>query len=356
MPSLFRRTLFMAALAAAGANGPSLAQTVALDPIQVERLGIQLGKVEPAETVSVASLAATVVRARSDTFTLTTPFAGTVTKLGVAPGQHIKAGDLVAVIESQDFSETRARLSEARAQARAAEQSLVRQQQLVEAGVGARTDLEAAEARAASAQATVRDLAARMPDNIQTSSSGTTQINVRTFADGRVDSVQAGVGETVNALSPLAFLSAEGRLWAEIQVPARLLGSISVGDTVRYESGGTGAIVVNPETIDPMTRSASAYAEIPADFNAYQGALIRVQLEKTYEEAGVMSVPSAAVVAIEDKTYVFREDEGGFDAVEVEVANRTSDVALVSGALRAGDRVAIRGLSELKMLAIEEIG
>lgn len=356
MPSFLRRTLFMAALAAAGANGPSLAQTVALDPLQIERLGIRLGEVEPAETVSVASLPATVVRARSDTFTLTTPFAGTVTKLGVAPGQHIKAGDLVAVIESQDFSETQARLSEARAQARAAEQALARQEQLVAAGVGARADLEAAEARLASAQAMVRDLAARMPKNVETSASGTTQINVTAFADGRVDSVQAGVGETVNALSPLAFLSAEGRLWAEIQIPARLLGSISVGDTVRYESGGTGAIVVNPETIDPMTRSASAYAEIPAGLDVYRGALIRVQLEKTYEGAGLVSVPSAAVVAIGEKTYVFREEDGGFEAMEVELANRTSDIALVSGPLRPGDKLAIRGLSELKALAIEEIG
>ena len=356
MPFCLCRTLLVAVIAAVGVSSPSGAQTITLDPVQVERLGIQLGDVQTAETVSVASLPATVVRARSDTFTLTTPFAGTVTKLAVVPGQHIKAGDLVAVIESQDFSQTQARLSEARAQAQTAKQALARQKQLVDEGIGARADLEAAEARLASAQATVRDLAARLPANIQPGASGSTRINIRALADGRVDRVEAGIGDTVNALSPLAFLSAEGRLWAEIQIPARLLGTVAVGDTVRYENGGTGAIVVNPETIDPMTRSATAYAEIPEDLSVYRGALIRVELEKSYDGAGLVAVPSASVVAIGEKTYVFRDTAAGFEAVTVDLVNRTSETALVSGDIRTGDKVAVRGLSELKMLAMEDIG
>lgn len=345
-----------AALAFLCPSSLAAAQTIDLNTLQVERLGIETAEARPATALPVAELPAKVVRARSDILSLTTPFAGVVTKIAVLPGQTVAKGDLVAIVDSRDFSETRARLGEARAEARAARQAAARQKELVDAGIGAQAELDEAEARAARAEATLRELTVRLPSNASADTVRATQVLVRASADGRIDSIEAEVGETVEALEALALLSADDRLWAEIQVPARLMGQVSTADRVRFPDGQVSAIVAAPESIDPVSRSATAFTEIPEGVPAYRGALIRVQLEHAADGRDLVEVPAAAVVRFGDEHRVFSARSSGFEPVPVGLVSRTSEVAIISGDIRPGEDVVVRGLSELKALALEDIG
>lgn len=349
LPSL----ILLACLAPLGAAG---AQTLSLDDIQTERLGIQLAPVSQAESLPLAELPAMVVRARSDLSSVVTPFSGVVTEISVLPGDVIETGDTVAVIESRDFSDTQAQLTSARADARAAAQSLERTRQLVEAGIAAREQLEMAEARATAANAMVRDLTSRLPANVTTGANGQSRIIVRARTDGKVDAVSVRVGDTVEAQSSLAMLSAGSALWAEIQVPARLVGTVKTGGEVLFPSGETGQIVSSSGTIDPMTRSATAYAEIPAGLPVYRGELIQVSLQASAPGASLTSIPIAGLVRLGEGEVVFRQRAGGFEAVPVRSVSRSSREAVVEGDLAPGDVIAVRGLSELKVLAMEELG
>lgn len=332
------------------------AQTLDLNALQVKRLGIQTAEARQATALPVAELPARVVRARSDIVSLTTPFAGVVTKVAVMPGQAVAKGDLVAIVDSRDFSDTRARLGEARAEARAARQAAARQRELVDAGIGAQADLEEAEARAARAESALRELTLRLPSNVGADTVRASQVLVRAAAPGRIDSVEVQIGETVDALSTLALLSADDRLWAEIQVPARLIGQVSPSSQIRFGDGQVSPIVASPASIDPVSRSATAFAEIPEGVTAYRGALIRVQLERDSAAGDLVQVPAAAVVRFGDEHRVFRVANDGFEPVAVELISRTSEDAVIAGAIRPGDEVVIRGLSELKALAMEDIG
>ncbi len=89
--------------------------------------------------------------------TLSSPVAGRVALLAVEEGDRVAAGALLATIEDPTLpagtQETNAALAGARANKVAAEQELARQQRLVDAGIGARRDLDEARAKAATAQA-----------------------------------------------------------------------------------------------------------------------------------------------------------------------------------------------------------
>src|SRR5215470_14785857 len=88
---------------------------------------------------------------------VSSPVAGRVGKVAVEEGDHVEAGALLATIEDPALPagsiEAQAAVAAARAAKAAADQELARQERLVNAGIGARRDLDEARAKAASAAA-----------------------------------------------------------------------------------------------------------------------------------------------------------------------------------------------------------
>lgn len=333
---------------------PSWAQTADHIPVsqqQQARLGIALHDVTPADSIAVVDIVGRVTRAPDSVRSIVAPFAGVVTKVHALPGATVRAGDPLISISSRDYASAAAGLSQAQSEMRAAESALARQTQLLANGLVARSAVEEARARAESARARVAEASA-MSHGMKAGAAAGAYV-IRAATAGRIGTLDAHVGDTVEAMTTLASLTTGTDLWVDFQIPARLMGSIVPGDEVELTRGGRGQIMSVTDVLNPATRSASAYAALPAGSKFYEGQLVRGQLSRATTDKKLISAPAQSVVQIDGQDHVFRRTQDGFAPTPVQVVGRTEEVATLRGGLRPGDAVATSGLTELKALATQ---
>ncbi len=349
-----RTGLITAMLALAALTGTARAQDTSLIKLstqQVERLGIRVERVEKADYVALLDLVGRVTRAPDGVGSVVAPFAGAITKIHALPGSNVRVGDPIASIASRDFAATSSMLRQAEAEASAATSALARHKQLVDMGLAPKSSLEEAELRLTRANALVQE--ARSTAAAAGPSGQAGVYIVRAPATGRLSKLNVRVGDSVDAMSPLASLSTSKSLWIEFQIPLRVIGQVSAGDTVVLPGETTTTMLSVTDVIDPATRSATAIAAMPDGFAAFEGQLIQAKLNQASSGATLLQAPTRAIVQLNGVDHVFRLTPDGFSATPVQVVGKTAEAATLSGGLRPGDAVATSGLSELKALALQ---
>lgn len=166
--------------------------------------------------------------------TVGSDFAGTIERLSVQERDHVKRGDLIAVVRADDtraaLREARARVGEAEADIRLFELERSRARELWRDQVGTRAawdkserDLDAARARRESAAADVRRLEAVVEKS-----------EIRAPIDGVVIERVVHPGETIAAGAPLLTIADLSRTRVEAEVDEF--------DGARVKVGGTAAV------------------------------------------------------------------------------------------------------------------
>ena len=168
---------------------------------------------------------------------------------------------------------------------------------------------------------------------------------------GVVTHVHAGSGEAIAAAAPVASVFEGDEYWARAQLPERLGDVLAVGGAVSADGlSAPGEIVgIDPE-IDPTTRSLEVLVRLPEGGPWRLGRLASLSFD-TLVDTGAVSVASSAIVRISRKEVLFVQTPAGFRPVEVSVITRSRRQALVRGAVRPGDLVAVSGLAALKNIA-----
>jgi len=350
-----RSGLFVACALLALAGSPSLAQATpafGLSPIQIERLGISLQEAKEVDSIGLIDLAGRVSRAPSSMQTAIAPFSGVIAKVHVAPGASVRPGDAIITVASRDYAATASSVQQAQAEHEAALTALARQKQVVGLGLAPRASLEEAEVRAKRAWAQLQEARALVSSSSSVSGQSGVYV-VRAPTAGRLSAMNARVGETVEAMEPIASIATSSEMWIELQIPARMIGEILPGDAVHLPDGSVAPILSVTDVIDPATRSASAIAAAPASSRAVPGQLIRARLIREASDEPLVQIPSHALVQLNGRDHVFQRTSDGFSPTPVDVAGRTAEVVTISGGLRPGDMIATSGLSELKALALQ---
>lgn len=347
------RSLIIAALLAgvAGAASAQEARLLGLTQTQSERLGVTTVPLRAAERAARAELPARIIASRDGARPVVAPFSGVVDQVFAMPGAAIGAGDPVVSILSRDYQENLSGLEQARAEAQLANAETERQRELHREGLISKSDLDTSEARFQTARAMLAEHE-RFARNALPGGGGGGAYTLRAPASGRVANVSVSAGDALDAMSPVASIVLDGSLWAEIQIPGRLLGEISAGDRVQFGPELNGQVLSAGAALDPKTRSATAIATVPENSGARIGDILRVRIDGERADDAVLEAPASSVIPVEDEVVVFVVTSAGFNAVPVEVLGRTSETVTISGDLSAGDEVATRGLTELKAVLL----
>jgi HlyD family secretion protein len=225
---------------------------------------------------------------------------GQVVRVLVEPGQWVRAGQTLAVIDRSVQSQTAAQLAAqievARADLRLAENQLTRAQQLVGRGFISQADLDqkratrdAAAARVRVAQATLGATRAQIG-----------QLDVRAPTAGLVLSRSVEVGQVVGAGSGALFRIAEG---GQMELLARLpqsdLARLSVGVPVTVTPVGSatayqGTVWQVSPIIDPQTRQGVARILVPYNRELRPGGFASAEIR-----AGSTSAPQLPESAVQ---------------------------------------------------------
>lgn len=267
-------------------------------------------------------------------------------------GDVVKAGQVLATFSTEsvqaDVAQARASLLEAQASASDAAANAERARTLQNSGALSTQQInqyltteKTARARAEAAQAVLdaQQLRGR-------------QTQVLAPDSGVISARTATVGAVVSTGTELFRMVRKGRLEWRAEVTSAELGRITTGTTavIRPASGGElrGRVRMIAPTVDPQTRSALVYVDLPAsagkDAPAKAGMFARGEFNLGTSEA--LTVPQRAIVVRDGFNFVFQLDAN----------NRVSQVKVQTGRL-VGDRVeVVSGLTADARIVVDGAG
>jgi cobalt-zinc-cadmium efflux system membrane fusion protein len=377
MPSASRRCLhalaatalalaMLASLAACSDSSGSDAQAVAAKPANVtltkdQRQHIRLYTVTPSSFHAAVETTGVVDFDNDQATSVLAPFSGPVTRLLVSPGQHVRKGEPLALVDSPDFAAAigayRKALVAASNARRLAEidRDLVQHEGVAQREAAqAQTDAAAAEAdRDAALQALVAlDVDPAVIHDIQAGRPvARIEGTIRAPIAGTVVDKLISPGQLLQAGSTPCFTVADlSRVWVMAQVAAADLGAVGVGDPAQVETGIAGghvegivdnvSAVVNPDTRAVLARVVVANPQGLLKKQMY----VRVRIQSRHPGNGLLA-PVSAVLRDDVNlpfVYVARRD-GSFARQHVTLGQRIGERYLVSDGLEAGDQVVTDG-------------
>ena len=164
--------------------------------------------------------------------------------------------------------------------------------------------------------------------------------------DGVISSRSATLGSVVQAGNELFRLLRGNRLEWRAEVSAEQLPRVSPGQTARLRladgSPVSGRVRMLAPTLDPATRKALIYIDLPADSAARAGMFASGEIVTGDSTATVL--PSSAVILRDGHSYVFQV--GAQDAVtqvQVEVGRRQGSQVEIVTPLPADPRIVVSG-------------
>ncbi|EIM00934.1 efflux transporter periplasmic adaptor subunit [Rhodanobacter thiooxydans] len=334
-------------------------QNVTMTPAQRQR--IHLFTVAPASFHRAIETTGVVDFDNDQATSVLAPFSGSVARLLVAPGDKVRQGQPLALVDSPDFSAAIGAYRKALANARNTRRLADIDKDLVQHEGVSRREAEQAQTDAASAEAdrdaALQALVALHVDagTIEAIQSGGTVARVqgiiRAPVAGTVVEKLITPGQLLQAGTTPCFTVADlSKVWVMAQVPAAELAGIRVGDPAQVETAAPGgelagtvdniAAVVNPDTRAVAARIVVSNPQGVLRKQMYA----RVRIQSRQASKGLL-VPASALLRDDDNLpFVYlAQPDGSFARRHVTTGSRTGDDYLVSDGLQPGERIVVDG-------------
>jgi RND family efflux transporter MFP subunit len=258
---------------------------------------------------------------------------GKIEQMLVVPGQQVKAGEMLAVIDAR---EVQARYDQAVAVRQQAEADLKRFTSLFEQKILSQAEFDNAQAKARIAIASVTEAETLL---------GYTKVTAP-FA-GVITRKHADVGDLATPGKPLLEMEDSTALRLEADVPEAVVGKLTLGDKLpvrisALEKELAGVVSEIAPAADPNSRTFLVKLDLPATTGLRAGQFGRVAMP--VGETSALRVPASALVQRGQMELVFIVSDGKAQLRLVKTGKRIGDeVELVSG-VAAGERIVVENV------------
>jgi len=339
------------AMQTAQTPSPAALAEIRLDAAQQAALGIRLGTVQPAQALGLLANA-TVTVPPGQEVTVAAAVDGVISQLRVGVGDAVRMGAPLADFSSMALAELRRQTRDAEAQARNAQAALQRDEAMFSEGLIAEARVRVTRNHAQAAQAHWQSLLASLrASGLGAEEGDFAQGQVRAPRAGEVVEVWPRVGQRVEAGAPLFRIADLRQLQLEIALSADKATQLKAGDAVVVPSHGARGVLLGVGRAVDASQQVRARARVTQVGQLVAGATVAVRLEPNLaREASGWQVPAEALLRHQGRTWVLRASAQGFTPVPVQVRTSDDAHAVVQGALREGDRMAVTGLAALRPL------
>ncbi len=326
-------------------------ERVAMTDEQIHAAGIEM-KSSSAEVIRATLQLPGEIRFNEDRTAHIVPrAAGVVDSVSANLGQKVTRGQVLAVVSSSAVSEVRSELQGAQRRHELAQTTYDRERTLWEQKISpeqdvlqARQALREAEIAVANASQKLKTLGA------SASANALGAVELRAPFDAMVVEKHIAIGEAVREDTNVFTLSDLSTVWAEMSVGAGDLPRVLVGERVRVKAStadvvAEGKIAFVGSLIGAQTRTAPARVELSNPKGAWRpGLFVTVEvLTNDNETASPVTVDSAALQTVEDKTSVFVRVDGGFQTRPVRVGRSDGQRVEILDGMKAGEWYAANG-------------
>jgi cobalt-zinc-cadmium efflux system membrane fusion protein len=286
---------------------------------------------------------------------------GRIIEVKAKEGDRVKAGQVIAVLESPELARARATLAAVSARARVARSNADRLRSLESKNLASGQEVAAAAAEASALDAELaaaRQTLAAFGQGADEAQGGSARVTIRTPLAGFILSRDAVQGQTVAAEHVIAVVGDLER--------AYFLGRLFEKDLARVKTGASGEVRLNAypqeifdgkiETIgrqlDPAARTVTARILVRNHGDLVKVGLFgtaRVVVGPAESPARHVVVPLTAVTRVAGRDAVFvRQPDGDFELHPVTIGRTAEGRVEILGGLRAGELVVVDGAFTVK--------
>jgi len=287
--------------------------------------------------------------------------AGRIVSIAVRVGDKVKAGQILAELESAEVGQAQAAYLAAQAVSLAAQTNLRRERELAEQKVSSARERELAEAAAITEQAQLaaatqrlRALGLRQSDINQTSSNARAgRVPLISPIDGTVIKRQVSLGQAVQPASDAFQVADLNRLWVLLDLFEKDLPYVRGGQQAEVRTevypgrSFPARVALIGNVIDEKTRTAPVRIEFDNSEGLLRpGQFVNATLrgDPSSAQAEVLAVPRKAVLTVEGKPLLFVEEpSGNFSRRPVELGPSGGTLVEIRSGVSEGERVAVDG-------------
>jgi membrane fusion protein, heavy metal efflux system len=320
--------------------------TIALTQQQIATSGIGIARAAPGVVKDTFQLPGEIRLNEDRTAHIVPRVGGVVDQVPVSLGQHVRKGQLLAVISSADLSSLRSELLGAERRLVAARATYAREKSLWEEKISAQQDYQQALTQLREAAIATENAREKLRAlNAPPAARSLNRYELRAPFEGTIAEKHLAAGEAVAADAKVMVLTDLSTVWAEMAVPAQRLDQVQVGHTAQvrvagFESQASGKISYVGALLGEQTRTAPARVVLANPDGRWRpGLFVQVSVEAGERQAAV-TVAADALQEYEGRSTVFVRTPAGFLAKSVTVGRRDEQTAEIVKGMKAGEAYA----------------
>jgi cobalt-zinc-cadmium efflux system membrane fusion protein len=355
-----------------GAHEHEEDHVVRLSEARQRELGIEVAVAEPGSLKNQLALSGTIALNTDRLVHLVPRIPGIVRDVRKNLGDAVRAGEVVAVLDSRELAEAKAAYLAAGERLTLAADTFQREKDLWEKKISPAEDY--INAKQALAEARIeRRLAKQMLLALGFSESALkrlatqpdtsfTRYEVTAPVSGTVIEKHLTVGETVKDDSEAFSIADLEMVWVNLNVSPSDLPLVKKGQPVRIAAGpglpeAEGKVSYIGATVSEETRTALVRVELPNPDGSFRPGLFVTATLAAGEAAAAVLIPQSAIQTLEGKSSVFVRTPEGFAPRAITLGQANDTHVEVTGGLAAGERYAVTETFLLKAdLAKSEAG
>lgn len=346
---------------------------IKLSAEEVQRAGIKLETLATRSVVDSLTVTATI-RANQDRIARIAPrVEGRITSVSSALGDRVRAGQMLASLDSPVIGEAASVWIQAQSSLRVAEADYKRSETLNAEEIIPRKDFLRSKSeyekaviahRAAEDKLRLLGVAPRKGDGANESARIDSGYSVTAPFSGVVIEKKATLGQLATPGEPLFVVADLSRLWIEADLAEAVLARVRIGAestvTVTAYPGErfSGRVTYLAAVLDKDKRTVAARIEVDNKDGRlkpemFATATITTSGTAAKPPADVLTVPDEAIVLMQGLPSVFVFERGGYEQRAIEPGDKVGARTVVKSGLAAGEQVVRAGAYALKARALK---
>lgn len=334
--------------------------SVTLSGDQLKNAGIVMGKIGQKSISSVLKVNGRVDVPPQNMISVSVPMGGYLKYTKLLPGMHLRKGEVIAVMEDQQYIQLQQDYLTAKARLNFTANEYQRQKELNLSKASSDKVFQQTEVEYLTEKINVKSLAERLeliginPDKLDENSISKS-INIYSPIDGYVSKVNVNIGKFTQPSEVLFELINPSDIHLALTIFEKDLSKLSIGQKLIAYTNSLPDIKHECEIIlIGKNLSAERSTEVHSHFEDYDSSLVPgmyMNAEIEIKNNNVYALPEEAIVRFQNNQYIFlAETETVFTIHEVKTGDSEKGfIEIVSGEGLAGKNVVIKGAYNLLM-------
>lgn len=280
---------------------------------QIKQAKIELGSVEMKSIGSVLKVSGLISVAPQNRATICMPMGGFIKNTSLLPGNAVTKGQVLAVIDNQDFVDVQQSYLEARNRLAFAEADYKRHTDLYKNDVYSEQNVQQVTVEYRNLKALVKSLEQKLiligiaPDRLNEDNISST-VRLLSPINGFVKTVNINIGKYVNPTEVLFEIVNNDKLFLVLTLFEKDASNVATGQKVKFfinnETETHEAMITQTGRSVGDDRTFIVYATVSSNCkNLLPGMYVNALISES--DQSVTALPSEAVVTFDDKDYIF---------------------------------------------------